>query len=302
MVYHPFRHLGLKFLSIGIAVLIWLSVAGEQIVDRSVRAPLEIMNTPAGLELIEFPPQTVDVRVRGSSSVLSELGAGSIVGVLDLSSAKEGLKTFSLSSQNISAPFGISVVQVLPSTITLRFERTATSVVPVRIVLHGDPAAGFVATHRSVDPARVTVVGPGSAVKDLKEALAELSIQDARQSVKDRVALRVPDPVRFRDRADEHAVVTVGIEPEPVERTMAGVPVRLTNAPPRGADVEPPTVSVRLTGRTDLVGVLRGEDLVVFVDLAGLARGRYNLPVRVVPQQGLEILRTEPATVSIRVK
>ncbi len=84
MAYHPFRNLGLKFLSVCIAGLLWLVVAGERVVERVLRAPVEFQNLPAGLELIGSPPDTVEVRVRGSSGALSRMAAGDMSTVLDL--------------------------------------------------------------------------------------------------------------------------------------------------------------------------------------------------------------------------
>ena len=49
MAYHPFRNLGLKFLSTLVAILLWLVVAGERVVERVMRAPVEFQNLPAGL-------------------------------------------------------------------------------------------------------------------------------------------------------------------------------------------------------------------------------------------------------------
>ena len=69
----PFRHLGLKFLSIALAVLLWMVVAGEETVERGLRIPLELQQFPAGLELEGEPPSLVDARVRGSSGTLSRL-------------------------------------------------------------------------------------------------------------------------------------------------------------------------------------------------------------------------------------
>ena len=84
MVYHPFRHLGLKILAIALATLLWLTVAGEHIVERSMRVPLEFRNIPPQLEITGDPPGTVEVRLRGSSAVLGRLDPGEIVAVLDL--------------------------------------------------------------------------------------------------------------------------------------------------------------------------------------------------------------------------
>ena len=36
----PFGNLGLKALSVGIGVLLWMSVSGEEPVERGLRAPL----------------------------------------------------------------------------------------------------------------------------------------------------------------------------------------------------------------------------------------------------------------------
>jgi hypothetical protein len=45
----PFRHLGLKALSLGLAVLLWMVVAGEEPVERGLRVPLEFQQVPSGL-------------------------------------------------------------------------------------------------------------------------------------------------------------------------------------------------------------------------------------------------------------
>ena len=48
MAYSPFRNIGLKFLSICIAALLWLVVAGDRVVERSVRVPDRIPEPAAG--------------------------------------------------------------------------------------------------------------------------------------------------------------------------------------------------------------------------------------------------------------
>src|SRR6266403_3110611 len=86
----PFRHLGLKVLSLGLALLLWMVVSGEETVERGLRVPLELQQVPAGLELTGEVPATVDVRVRGASGTLSRVGTGDVVAVLDLRSARSG--------------------------------------------------------------------------------------------------------------------------------------------------------------------------------------------------------------------
>ena len=117
----PFRHFGLKLLSVGLAVLLWMVVSGEETVERGLRVPLELQQVPAGLELQGDFPTTVDVRVRGTSGTLTRLGPGDLVLVLDLRGMEPGQHAFALTPEAVRAPFGVQVVQVSPTTVTMKF-------------------------------------------------------------------------------------------------------------------------------------------------------------------------------------
>src|SRR6186713_1532877 len=131
MRYHPFRQLGIKILALVLAAVLWFTVAGEHVVERSLRVPLEFRNIPEALEIVGSAPDTVDVRLRGSSIVLSRLQAGEIVAVLDLSTARAGSRLFHIRNDEVRAPFGVEVAQVVPSTLSLELEKSARRRVPV---------------------------------------------------------------------------------------------------------------------------------------------------------------------------
>src|SRR5258708_1730625 len=167
MRYHPFRHLGLKILAIALASLLWLTVAGEHVVERSLRVPLEFRNIPRALEIVGNTPDSVDVRLRGSSAVLSRLQPGEIVAVLDLSSARSGSRLFHIRSDEVRAPFGVEVSQVVPATLALELEKSARRTVPVVPAIEGDPSPGFIVGRYAADPPTVEGVGPDSHVRQV---------------------------------------------------------------------------------------------------------------------------------------
>jgi hypothetical protein len=61
-------------------------------------------------------------------------------------------------------------------------------------------------------------------------------------------------------------------------------------------------VSLQARGGRSALDRLRSDSASVYVDLAGLGPGRYNLPVRVEPPPDFEVLQTDPATVSVRIR
>jgi YbbR domain-containing protein len=303
MVYHPFRHLGLKFLSVCVAFGLWFAVAGERTVERTLQVPLLTSNPPERIELVESPPGTVEVRVRGASGLLSQLSTGAVVATIDLSLAREGQNDAYLTTRLVRAPIGVEVVSVKPSVVPLRFEKSLTKAVPVVPVVEGEPAPGFVASAASVEPASVEVTGPESAIKGLTQAMTEpVSVSGQRGLVRAEVvvdvrnaSLRLTTPVR--------ATVTVPIQPRPIDRVIASVPLQVRNAG-RGVSVQvvPTVVAITVQGSPDVVEALRPDTIAAFVDLAGLGPGRYNRPVEVDPARDVAVVRTEPAMVQVRVK
>ena len=218
MAYHPFRHLGLKVMALALATLLWLTVAGEHIVERSLRVPLEFRNIPAQLEIVGDPPATVDVRLRGSSSILSRIQPGDVVAVLDLSSARAGSRLFHLRSDEVRAPFGVEVAQVLPATLALSLEKSAARVVPIVPATEGEPAPGFVVGRISSTPATVEVVGPESRLRQIAQATTEpIPVAGARERVRDVVNVGVEDS-SVRRKEPQNAAVFVEFWPAPVVR------------------------------------------------------------------------------------
>ena len=127
----PFRHLGLKLLSVVLAVFLWMTVAGEETVERGLRVPLELQQFPPGLEIMGDVPATVDVRIRGGTGVLGRLGIGDVVAMLDLRNARPGQRLFTVTPEQVRKPFGVEVVQILPSAIAMVFESSKSRSVKV---------------------------------------------------------------------------------------------------------------------------------------------------------------------------
>src|SRR3954452_17538570 len=216
MTFSPFRHLGLKLMAVALAALLWLIVAGDHLVERSLRVPLEYRNIPAELELVGDPPTDVDVRLRGSSALLGRLEPRDIIAVLDLASARPGSRMFHLRSDEVRAPYGVDVAQVAPSTIALDLETSGRRTVPVVPALDGEPAPGFVIGRVTADPATVEVAGPESRLKQLTGATTEpVEVSGSRARVRDVVTVGITDAaVRLVQPRD--ATVTVDVLPAPV--------------------------------------------------------------------------------------
>jgi YbbR domain-containing protein len=265
--------------------------------------PLEFRNIPSELELVGDPPTEVDVRLRGSSALLGRLEPRDIVAVLDLASARPGSRMFHLRSDEVRAPYGVEVAQVIPGTLAVDLEKSGRRTLPVVPALDGEPAPGFVIGRVTSEPPTVEVAGPESRLKQLTGATTEpVQITGSRARVHDIVTVGMTDSA-VRLVQPQNATITVEVLPAPVELDLTGVPIRWRNLQSGlTAKIQPVLARVTVRGRREALADLRAGSIDAFVDLYGLGPGRYNLRVQVDPSQTFGVSATDPAVVDVTIK
>src|SRR3954470_16504131 len=290
-------------MAVALATLLWLTVAGDHLVERSMRVPLEFRNLPQTLEIVGDPPTSVDVRLRGSSALLSRIEPREIVAVLDLGSARPGPRMFHLRNDEVRSPYGVEVAQVVPGTIALEMEKSAKRTLPVVPALDGQPAPGFILGKIAVDPGMVEVAGPESRLKRLTGATTEpVDVSGARARVADVVTVGIADSAVRLAKA-QNARVTIEILPAPGERELTGVPVRYRNLTPGlSAQLSPVLTKVNVRGSRSVLQGIRPGEVDAFVDLAGLGPGGYTLTIQIDQTQSFGVSSIDPAVVDVTIK
>jgi len=182
------------------------------------------------------------------------------------------------------------------------FENTATRSVPIRPVVDGKPAAGYMIGNSTADPPNAEVVGPETAVGRVTEAITEpVSIAGARDRVQETVTIGTLDP-ELRLKTLRTAIVTVQIVPAPIEHTFRGRPIHFRNlAPNLTAIAVPLEVDVTLRGNMEALSRVELDDVMAYVDLAGLGPGHYMFTVRADSASDAGVTRIEPSKVQVRI-
>jgi YbbR domain-containing protein len=298
----PFRNIGLKFLSICIAALLWLVVAGDRVVERALQVPIEYQNLPPGLELVGDPLESVDVRLRGSSGALGRLQTPDTSAVIDLRNARPGRRLFHLTAAQIKVPYGVDVMQVAPATLSIEFEHSAVRILKVRPSIEGRPATGYEVQNITSDPPTVEVVGPESSLRGLDEAMTEpVSIANEARPVREVVTVGVADPsVRLRNA--QTATVIIQIGPGMSTKTLTNVPVNVTNANSGlRARAAPAMVAVAVKGTREAIQGLTPDSVDAQADISGLAPGDHVVEVKVQARPGLTVESIAPRSVRVRI-
>jgi YbbR domain-containing protein len=185
----------LKIVSLVLAVMLWMAVANQASSEIGLQVPLEYRNIPRRLEITGDMTNTVQVRLRGSSSLIKDITAKDVSTTIDLGKMTSGEKIVPLSPQNVQAPFGAEVIRVNPSSVRFNLERTITKTIPVVPTITSQLTDGYELGKVEVSPPEVQIEGPESRVNTLN-SIATVAIRlDRRQSRVEQTAdLDVPDP------------------------------------------------------------------------------------------------------------
>jgi hypothetical protein len=170
------KNAGIKILSLVLAAGLWLAVARSPLAEVAITVPIELHNFPENLEIANEHIPEAQIRVRGPERSIRELRPNEIhveLDLADLAGAKQGERTFDLTTHQVRHPRELDVVQVIPTQVRLIFDQRLVRPVEVRPRVMGNFASGMRVARVEADPATITISGPKQRVERVDSAITD---------------------------------------------------------------------------------------------------------------------------------
>jgi len=167
------HNLGLKLLSLALAVGLWMALAAEPVSEVAVDVPISFHDMPGNLEISSENIPKAQIRLRGPERMIRRLQPSDIYAEIELANVKPGERTFDLTAAQIRHPRELSIVQVVPSDVHLAFDLRTTREIPVQPRVIGSFAAGYKIGQIQVEPSTVLVAGPKQRVAAIESATTD---------------------------------------------------------------------------------------------------------------------------------
>jgi YbbR domain-containing protein len=171
-----------KLLSLMLAFVLWVYVSNEQnpVREKNINISLEYSGLGQDFIITEGMPESIEVKVKGSSSQLANLAPWSFKAVVDLPEGKAGDMVLPV---RVTAPAGLEVSQVSPEEVALKVDRLVDRKVSVAVELRGTPARGYAAQTPECQPDTVIVRGPATVVNSIDRVNAVVNIDAAQADI-----------------------------------------------------------------------------------------------------------------------
>ncbi|HKM47263.1 MAG TPA: CdaR family protein [Terriglobales bacterium] len=202
------QNIGLKVVSLLLAVGLWLVVAHDPPAEVEMKVPLEFRNLPYDLEIDSASFTEAQIRIRGPERVIHRLQAGDVHAEIDLASVRPGERTFDLTGRQVHVPQDVEVVQIIPGQFHLSFDNREARVVEVQPRVTGKFASGMRVAKVIADPPNVTIAGPRRRVEAVETATT--------------------DPVDVSGTMTQATFVTQAYVPDPLIQVVHPTPIRVT--------------------------------------------------------------------------
>jgi YbbR domain-containing protein len=155
--------------------------------------------------------------------------------------------------------------------------------VAVKVVVQGQVASGYRLENISVFPPVITVFASDPALVNALPGVVEtqpLDLKDAKEDISTRLAL-VLDP-KITIVGAQSVQVQVGISPIQTSITLLNQSINILGlSEGLAAQASPQTVDVIISGPLPTLDALTPQDIIVSVDVTGLALGTYQLAPKV---------------------
>jgi len=162
----------LKLTSLILAIILWFFVILSGRSDVTVDIPVNFINLPAKLEVVDFP-ETISVSIQGQERILKNLKARNVNAIIDLSEAKIGKSFFTISRDNIELPKMLTITNIDPETVSLMIEEKMSKRVTVKPDIVGTPEKGYAIVEIISSPDSLIIEGPKSLVVKIRRVKTE---------------------------------------------------------------------------------------------------------------------------------
>lgn len=290
------RELIIAFL---MAVAVWYIVTGSEKVESQLEVRVDYRGLPHGLVIRSGTVNKVSVRVRASMGMIHSLSGRDFACFVDLSSVRKGENILPVLPSQIMLPGGVEVIDVTPSRIYLDVDTLESKMVPLRIEIQGDLPGDYIVEATPL-PAEVRITGASSQVEGIKDLPLSLAVE--RPLVPGTTEIRrlvsVPDGV---DSSPSEIRITLHVG---IKRKLAQVTRPVTVQVPEqfSLQVRPDKVRISLAVPESLAGkAASDEGIKAYAQLGTHGLGTHALPVQVLLPEGMELVKVEPAQVSVTV-
>jgi YbbR domain-containing protein len=288
-----------KVAALGLAILIWAIVQGDEILELNRTVQINII-PPENHMVRESSVPPLNATIKGPRILMGDLiYQRDLTATIRLQPHEVGELRLRVTRENFSDwDERIGLIVHEPSNVSVFVDEKQTVELPIREVLQGAPADGHIVEKVTLKPKSVSVTGLKSELKKLKEVITEpVDITGIQQS-KNFDAELIAHGLTRAELSESTTTVSLQVGVSKENKKFAAVPITIVGST-NGVTVRPKYVTIELQGTPAILNFIKSTDLRAMVDISNLSAGRHDREVQVKIPTDTALIETNPDKVSV---
>lgn len=294
----------LKFISIFLSVFLWVYVLNSEKVKFEKTVALEYI-LPVDMMFSERPQHEVTFMIEGPRAFVRTVADREDRLVIDLNRANARRQlnfSVDINPTQLNLPFGMVVERVIPRRLSIRLEKKASKIVPLKMQFSGELPDKLSLHNAVLDPAEVEVYGPRSLISRLKELpIRPIDLDNLPGLDQMPVEVQLPDE-RLTLTGGFDVKFSYQLKASSSNFTLQDLPIRFLSEQRKivsnikVADVKL-LVPEKIKNRSNVSSTVQ-----VWADIPEGAKGRTEVPLRVILPPTVHLLEVSPKTIIVNIR
>ncbi len=190
-------------LSVFLIIAVWSTFTRGVDTLVSMDIPVEYMNRPPEMEILDTSVNAVRLEISGSGALLRRIQPEQVSVKLDLSKGVPGSNQFTMTPESVSLPPGVLLKDVKPPVVEVTLDMTVKKDLPVQVDWVGKLQEPYVIAQVKIDPPRVQVSGSARVLSSISAIYTEKVSVDHINRSGTLSAKLVPNPASLKLAQDK---------------------------------------------------------------------------------------------------
>ncbi len=301
-------NIGKKILAITLAIILWIIANFEQDIEKNIEIDIQYNDLSPDLIIKSAPPESLNLRIRGSRTKLSILKTENYSYPISLNKVASGVSKFNIRTEQIRIP-GVNIIGLSPSEIKLEIDHLITKKVKINPKI-GLPDIGFnVVGTPKVQPSSVKISGPKSILSELQFINTdEVKIEGEQTNFTIEVPLKTNSPLLKILSDDEVVKITINIQETIIEKEFKELGINIIDIENKNYKIlGKQSVDLLFEGPYSKIKELSSEDIKVTASAKGITSKRgikhkLSLQVDYPNKEDIRLVRITPITIDVQIK
>jgi YbbR domain-containing protein len=295
----------LKFISVLLSVFLWAYVLNSEKVRFEKTVLLEYI-LPEDMMFAQKPPLEVSFLIEGPRAFVKTVAEREDRLVIDLNRAntkRELSFHVDINPGQLSLPFGMVVERVIPRRIPIRLERKASKIVPIKLQFTGQLPDKLELMHTELKPSEVEVYGPRSVIASLKSLPTRpIDLDSLVGQEKTQVEIALSDE-RLTLNSGHDITFHYQLKAASGNLVLNDLPIKfLTHSRNIESAIKKANIKLLVPEKVMKNRSNISSTVQVWADIPEDARGKVEVPLKVVLPPSIHLLEITPKTIIVNIQ